>query len=507
MATARTAAWWQGRILAAAGVLALLFVLHEHEARAAIQDADDPWHLTVGRIICETGQVPRQDPLCYTSDGVDWINLNWLAQVIVYRTYLAWGFGGAIALAAAVHTLTLLLTALHLRARRVRPLPALAALALVGAALLLVRGLRPQMFTFALLALCAWILGRPDPERRLGLGGAAALTVALALWNQLHGGFVFGYGLVGLAALSTSIASGLTGMGWLPRRALLLCGALALGLASFALHPHGFDALVYAVTYKSALGPQLFTIDELMPLDLDSPLGLGVLGFVVAASLALVRGARPHAADAFVCLVFLVETLRVKRVAVPLALFGAPVVAAWWSEVMDAARPRLAVLLAALDVRLEPLVRVVPWTLGLAAVGWLTLVAPRLTPPGVPGQLSRDLDPVALPVEAALYLKRSGAQGRVFNEYHLGGLLGWVLYPERRLAIDGRGDLHARSGAFADCLEVTGVGPRWRELLTAWEVDLVVSRTRTPLVDALRAQGYVTLHEDATFVVLRRPPP
>ncbi|MCW8138508.1 MAG: hypothetical protein KIT58_06350, partial [Planctomycetota bacterium] len=114
--------------------------------------------------------------------------------------------------------------------------------------------------------------------------------------------------------------------------------------------------------------------------------------------------------------------------------------------------------------------------------------------------------PGRLPVEAARFLQEARPPGRIFVEYSAGGLLGWALYPERRILIDGRTDLHLKSGAFDAYVRIGSLAPGWEEELAALEVDLVVMPRTAILAHVLhRWCGWDTLHQDAGWVVLRRP--
>jgi hypothetical protein len=254
----------QGVLLALVALGLLVWRLHGASVGRLFDDFDGAWHLACGRLIVETGAVPRVDPFCFTSDGLDWINLNWLAQVALYRAFLWRGFDGAVALSALGLAVALAAVALALRARSARPLVLLLALSPLSPlwhTVVAAHSIRPQTATFALFALVVWLLERPDPELRLGWRRALGVLAALLVWIHVHGGFVFGFALLALDAAGSCLdarrRSGPHPSGWLPPRARWLAGVAALGVAAFATHPHGFDALAYALTYTRALGAQL----------------------------------------------------------------------------------------------------------------------------------------------------------------------------------------------------------------------------------------------------------
>lgn len=489
--------------------LLLIGALWRAAIAAPMTDFDGPWHLACGRLIVETGAVPRVDPFCFTSDGLDWINLNWLAQVVLYRVYQWRGFDGTLALAALVLAGTLACVVQAMRARGAAGALALAALPLLWVTVVASQSIRPQTATFALLALLALVLERPDPDLRFGWRRALVVLAALLVWSHLHGGFVFGFALIALDAVGSCLDARRAGLGWVPRRARLLAGTGVAGALGFALHPHGFDALVYALTYTRALGRQLSTVPELMPLDFTSSLGLTVLAYVVVAAAGLALSpARARARDVLIGVAFFALAVSIRRVAVPLVIVTLPAVAAAWTQVLTA---RPLARLARLEPLLSPAARALPAALPAGAAAWALLVVLGLYRPGLPAQVSAPpFDPGLSPVRAVQALQESGdprARGRVFTLYSAGGLLGWALYPERqRVFIDGRGDLHARGRAYDDYYLIGTMGPGWKERLDAWRVDVVLLGARAPvLLELVERHGWVPLHDDGAFAIVVRP--
>jgi hypothetical protein len=71
-----------GRLAVAlvAALLSLLFAVK-------IWGADVWWHLATGRWVVEHGEIPKVDPFSFTAAGAPWINVNWLADLILYGTH------------------------------------------------------------------------------------------------------------------------------------------------------------------------------------------------------------------------------------------------------------------------------------------------------------------------------------------------------------------------------------------------------------------------------------
>lgn len=519
--TSRDETWlrWPSAALAVVVNGWLLHHLWDRVATRPISSPDAGWHLAAGRVITETGGVPRVDPFTFTAGAADWINLNWLAQAILYQLYLLGGPLAVTTLATALFAGAAWAVLQTLRVRRVDPLPGLLVFAAVVFALLYNQGIRPRLWTYALLAVFAWILTVPDPSQAAGdtsdeapraleldLGRTATLLGLLWVWNHLHGGFVYGYALLGMDAFAALVASVRGGHGWFPQRTIRLGGVIVLGLAAFAAHPHGFASLPYVASYKQALGSQLTTILELLPLDFTKPHGrfaelyLGLLGLGLWLS-----PRRPQLRDVLIALPFLHLALTVRRGLFPLVLLTAPMTAALWTAALHAAPAGWQRARAGVTALLEPSWRALPHALLLGTLLWCGARVPGYLQPGVPGDLSGPGWSASLPVRPVRYVVAERLPGRIFNIYRAGGLLGWALYPEQRIYVDGRGDLHARTGAFGNYNALRELAVGWEDLWVAADCELVLDHASSALLRILLERGWTVLYHDDGFGVLRRP--
>jgi hypothetical protein len=63
-----------------------------------LQDGDTGWHLAAGRYIVEHISVPVTDPFSYTFEGQPWTAHEWLAEILMYGSHLAFGWRGLVVL-------------------------------------------------------------------------------------------------------------------------------------------------------------------------------------------------------------------------------------------------------------------------------------------------------------------------------------------------------------------------------------------------------------------------
>ena len=159
----------------------------------------DLWgHVRFGGDIAAAGHVIRADPYSFTSD-IPWTNHEWLSELTMWLAYATAGAAGLVLL-----KLTLMATALTAVLRAIPrafysvPLFELVVLAFVFGTRRQAVTVRPQLFSLALFALLLLVLRRSSEGRDKGL---VVVPLLLAIWANVHGGWIVGFGTVGLWAL------------------------------------------------------------------------------------------------------------------------------------------------------------------------------------------------------------------------------------------------------------------------------------------------------------------
>src|SRR4051812_39210433 len=156
-----------------------------------LADPDTLWQVTVGQWIIDHRAVPETDVYSFTMRGQPWISTQWLAQVAYAKSYAIAGWSGPVVLAAAVIAATFAVLTKLLE----RHLSESTALVFVTAALALTAPhalARPHVL--ALPVMVGWVGGLIAAADRRGAPPLWLLAL-MALWANLHGGFVFGLAL------------------------------------------------------------------------------------------------------------------------------------------------------------------------------------------------------------------------------------------------------------------------------------------------------------------------
>ena len=180
------------------------------------------WHFSAARYMAEHGSVPRADFLAWTMQGREWVDFEWLSQLILYGLYKLGGFKLLVlfkgAVLAAVTVVSWRTAALSGRSRAVCPVlldseqksrepemnlspdasnqkgGAWLYMPFFAAGIITNSDLRPENFSLLFFALLLyrleWERLKGPPEFNLRDGVLAA--VFFALWANLHAGYVYG---------------------------------------------------------------------------------------------------------------------------------------------------------------------------------------------------------------------------------------------------------------------------------------------------------------------------
>jgi hypothetical protein len=442
-------------------------------ALPSLVDVDLWGHMAMGRETLARGWPPLRDPFAYVPTLYPLIYHEWLSGVVFYLVLRGLGDLGlkALLLGLACATLTVALAA----ARR---LGASAAALFVGV-LIVVPSLRPgylpirpQLFTFLGLALLLLICVR---ARTGSPGGLWAVPPLMAVWANLHGGFVAGLGVLGLYVL-VEIAARRH-----PWRAAAV--GVAAGLATL-VNPYG---LGYWGFMWRALAMDRPAIKEWAPLirywASDWPSILLVL--VAALSVAVARRRDPFgllvlAATGYFALR---HAKHVPLLAVAALVFVPPALTPFLDGLVAPLRARLAgapILARLLAAGLAAL------TL-LLAVDLALFTRWRLAVP------AEDY-----PVGAVEFLRLNRLQGNLATPFQWGQYVLWKLAPDVRVSFDGRYEtVYPEDVARANFDFLYGTGD-WRRLLRDYPTEMVLVSKAFPGARRMAQEpGWTAVYDDA----------
>lgn len=461
-------------------------------------DGDLGHHLAMGRLILETGNIPKTDSFSFRTENVAAIPHEWLLQ-IAYALLDSWfGLTGIVVLSAFILALafTLILGESTRRSGSLLAGLVLAALALASSTMHWIT--RPHLFTYLLLAIWVFRLDAffRGEERRWWI-----FPLLMLLWANLHGMFI-----LGLLAFIISLA-GWAWERWLEGRNSPVSGRGLLFLALFStlatfLTPSGFH--LWGTIFDLAGGSPFITsmTAEYRPADFHNPGTwpfLILLGAILATS--VLSGCKLGMARALQLagwtLIGLYSARNIPLAAIVLAPIGAELLAAWLKE--SPALTGLARFSRSLE-RVERDFRGWLW----AAVGVLLCLV--LLGSGVSlaldGQPYQFL-PERFPVAAVDWLKENPPTGRMFNEFDWGGYLLYRLWPEQKIFMDGHTHIYGDTLS-REYVAIQSRVPGWESILDKYQVKWAILRADNPLTLALIQAGWLDVYRDETTVILNR---
>jgi hypothetical protein len=246
-----------------------------------LNDPDTYWQITVGQWILDNRAVPTVDLYSFTMRGQPWISTQWLSQVLFAGAYGAFGWAGPVVLTATAIASTFALLTRFLTKR----LSESTTLIFIAVALALMLGhLLARPHVLAMPVMVAWVGGLVVAMDRRDAPSFALLPL-IALWANLHGGFVLGLALIAPLGIDAIFHAEQRA-----QKALLLRWAL-FGVAACAascVTPYGWESLLAARRILN-LGAALAMIGEWRAADFGHP-GPLELTVLIAFALVLWRG-------------------------------------------------------------------------------------------------------------------------------------------------------------------------------------------------------------------------
>lgn len=363
----------------------------------------DLWeHVRFGLDILESHGLPRIDPYSFTQD-VPWVNHEWLSEAIAAWAFAPAGSPELIALKAVLALLSSLLVADALRGAREEW--RWGALGLAAMSMLpITYTVRPQLWTLLLLlALCRMLVAAP---RYFWL-----IPVLFAFWVNLHGGWVVGFGVLGVWSIGALLGRAAVRPG-------TMLSVLLLSVAATLVNPYGVGL------WKFILATVRFSrseIQEWLPIWRDTPSSwiLWTCGVVFVVLAWRRRRDDPPLGNLAIVLMLMVASCLVNRI-VPLFVPTAVVLLALLLERRQLPAPPVPMARTAFDVG--------------ATLLAVSLVAHR-SMFGRCIEVDGDWIPDTV---AADSLRAAGARGRIVTWFNWGEYAIWHLAPDLKVSFDGR---------------------------------------------------------------------
>ena len=406
--------------------------------------ADLAYQIRAGDIMWRTHAVLRTDLFTFSVPGVDWLNQQWGAQLVLGSIYRLGGWNAIVLLYGA---LTATAFAFLFFACRRRGASTRASALLTVAGFWVARenlAMRPQLIAVLLFTVTLWILaGRRTHPRALWI-----IPALMLIWVNVHGSFVLVPVVLGLAWLEDRKDS--------PATAHTILAVCAASLIATMANPFGPGVWIYAAGIGS--NPTIsHLVTEWSPPTVREYSGFVFFGSALIVAGYLIRRKEPLTwAQLLWLATFFVLALPALRGVV------------WWGLVFPFVIAGLLKTKADADAeRGSPFMNALLVTTVVAAAIVVMPIWRGSTATGAPGYLGQapatlvEATEAALPPGSRLFVSQTYAS---WFELEL---------PSMPVFVDSRIELFPTS-MWQTYVEVGGAREGWQATLDRWDVDAVV---------------------------------
>lgn len=475
-------------------VFLMLFIF---DGGQALIDGDTFWHVKAGITMLERGQLLTQDIFSHTATGIPWTAHEWLSEIIMAGIHQLAGLQGVVLFYFLVASLSFWLL-FRITRRLTSDWLALLWVSTAFAFCMTHLLARPHVFSWLFGILTLDLLLRANRCRYF-------LPFIIAVWANLHGGFILGLVLQGIFIAGT-ILDAISKGGircWRnalhdQKQAFLI---LFLSLVFSGINPFGYHLLIFPflVTKK------VFTtgIGEWLAPNMQKEIFFRfyLLAIIFLTSLPRVKIDWTNR----LLLIFWVNaSLAHGRYISMAAIFLVPLLSQIGNQVQVPFSFKQ-------KNQASPGMRLSPYS-GLIALGIvfsvMLLASTPLSPlrPYMASIIS--VGPKSHPLAAVEYLKSSSLSGNMFNKYGWGGYLIYALQPRQPVFIDGRADMYGED-IFSEYRKVVALEKESMEILKKYDVNWVIFPQDTPLIRYLLTTGgwQEVYRDEEASVLLRNPVP
>jgi hypothetical protein len=450
-------------------------------------DSDTWWHLTSGRHIVENLAIPLTDPFSYTRLGMPWIDHGWLAQILLYGLYAV---GSWVGLSLGVAALVTLAWALVYRQSAGNPY--VRAFAVVGGSVTssVIWAARPQLVSFLLAAVVAYLL---DRYKRHNGRLLPWLPLVLLVWANVHGGYAIAFILMA-CYLGGEVVNRLTCHDQdpvlSPKQLLHLVLVMSICFVVVGINPNTWQMWLYPFR-TVGIGVLRDFIQEWQSPNFHQVWQQPFIALLLLSVLVLARAnRRADFTDLVLLAIWTALTLLAARNMAIFALVSVPILVRYGTLALEG---QLATWRSVAWMRrwLGEVAQPLAGRRLLEAVNWLLLILVVLAAlvkmylplrPGVVEKVIRE----SLPVDAVAAIRSQRPDGPMFNSYNWGGYLIFALWPDYPVFVDGRTDLYDET-FLREYLKTYTADDGWQGRLDTYGIRLVIVEGDSVLAKFLRA--------------------
>ena len=462
----------------------------------------DLWgHVRFGQDVLAQRHLIFYDHYSYSAPGHLWLNHEWLTEVLMGAIYNAFGTVGLNLMKFACSAATIFFLAMAMEETESPARVQFAILIAASAPLAMHLQFRPQIFTFVLMSCLLAILSRYNYRGRSPVWLAIPI---LAIWANLHGGFIMGLAALGTFTAVVFVQDLVARRGM--RRAMWLMAVTAASTIATLATPYGvgtWQAVIHALENphtRTAIVDWL-SLPQSLLFHWRQSRGWGVACKILALAMFVALGVTfiqtPRGGDialiSIAALMIAAAFLAVRNL--PLAVIATVTpLARHTALALEARRERLGLPPAHTQDRSPTINQLM---VAVAAFELLILT----------GLFSKKMganDPY--PVGAISYMKEHRLSGNILADFQWGEYVIWHMPPASKVFIDGRYDTVYPPKVIDDYLAFANGKVVGKETLVNYPHDFVlVGQKNDPPYKLVIAQpGWKQIYRDDSCVLFAR---
>jgi hypothetical protein len=418
----------------------------------------DLWgHLMFGKEISASKSIPSVDIYSYTAFGAEWINHEWLSEVIMWLVFNTFGSPGLLIGKMIIGLITV--TAISIISYNRRSNFMIYSIVFVISVFIMSPGfmIRPQLATFLFTSLFFLVI-HFYLEKRINL--LWTLPIIMIIWVNSHGGFIIGAGVLAIVAVLEYIDCIVDRKNSDHLRSLILW--VFITEACMLVNPYGIDLLVFL--YKTLTLSRSISEWEAVSLFDLSYIRLKIFSICVILSFFINRKQNRYWEIGIIIIAMLFAYLNQRHTPV-FAILAAPFLAEKLSVSMEKLR---------LNGKVISLFSLTVLNTAIALMVGYQLFA--TIDKHIKAEFNIIVDPYIYPVRAVQFIKLNNIKGNLLVPFDWGEYAIWKLYPDNKVSIDGRFDTVYPVDVINDHFNGAESFEGWYSLVNKYPTDIILAK-------------------------------
>jgi hypothetical protein len=418
----------------------------------------DLWgHIKFGQDLWVSGKIPEFDIYSYTVFGREWINHEWLSELVMYGVYVLMGSPGLLILKLmAGITALFIMTRITLH-RTFNPIAFSLCMTLSAAIMSPGFMIRPQLITFLFAAYFLYVFHMYLERNRNLLW---SLPVIMIIWVNSHGGFLIGAGLFPSVIICEIVNCLLKGKALKHIYPMLLW--LVVTELSILLNPYGVN-LLFFLHDSLSVSREISEWSSISIFDY-SYFRFKIMMILVFVSL-FIRARENRYWEIGIIIIALIYSLKYERHTPVFAVFAAPFIC----EKISALAGTAKIYKKMLSMQLKVLLII----LTVCLIGYQVYDTSNKY---IKSKFNIIVDPGIYPIYAVKFLKDNGIKGNIMLPFEWGEYAIWKLYPDCKVSIDGRFRTVYPQQIIDDHFEAGISFDGWKKLIDKYPAGIILAR-------------------------------